>query len=76
MQQEIELLSDDRLESENGPATQGGFVDSHPGEEDLLDAYSRAVITAAEKVSISAALERMPPAPAKTANSHRLTGRM
>lgn len=53
MQQEIELLSDDRLESENGPATQGGFVDSHPGEEDLLDAYSRAVITAAEKVSPS-----------------------
>jgi S1-C subfamily serine protease len=53
MQQEIELLSDDRLQSENGQATRGGFVDSNSGDEDLMDAYSRAVIAAAEKVSPS-----------------------
>ena len=53
MQQEIELLSDDRLEPEDGQAARAGFVDSTPAEEDLMDAYSRAVITAAEKVSPS-----------------------
>jgi S1-C subfamily serine protease len=53
MQQEIELLSDGRLQSENEQATRGGFVDSNSGDEDLMDAYSRAVIAAAEKVSPS-----------------------
>src|SRR5678816_3708644 len=53
MQQEIELLSDDRLESENQPGTGGGFIDANSGDEDLMDAYSRAVIAAAEKVSPS-----------------------
>ena len=53
MQQEIELLSDGPLQSENGQATRGGFVDSNSGDELLMDAYSRAVITAAEKVSPS-----------------------
>ena len=53
MQQEIELLSDGGLQSENGQATRGGFVDSNSGDEDLMDAYSRAVIAAAERVSPS-----------------------
>jgi S1-C subfamily serine protease len=54
MQPEIELLSDDRLESENEQARRVGFVDATSvAEEDLMDAYSRAVIAAAEKVSPS-----------------------
>ena len=53
MQQEFELLSDDRLESEKRQAARSGFVDSNLGEEDLMDAYSRAVIAASEKVSPS-----------------------
>jgi S1-C subfamily serine protease len=53
MQQEFELLSDDRPESENQQATGGRFADANSGDEDLMDAYSRAVIAAAEKVSPS-----------------------
>ena len=52
MKQEIELLSDERFESEDPQATRDHLVHSEP-DEDLLDAYSRAVITAAEKVSPS-----------------------
>ncbi len=52
MQQEIELLSDERFQSED-PRTPGEYLaHSEPGEEPM-DAYSRAVITAAEKVSPS-----------------------
>src|SRR5229473_2732117 len=51
MQHEIELLSDERLESEDA-RTRDQLVHSEPGEEPM-DAYSRAVITAAEKVSPS-----------------------
>src|SRR5256885_13641687 len=52
MQQEIELLGDERFESEDSQATRDHLVHSEPDEE-LMDAYSRAVITAAEKVSPS-----------------------
>src|SRR5438309_11110605 len=57
MQQELELLSDDRLKSEDARTARDGVAQSEPAEalptEDLMDAYSRAVITAAEKVSPS-----------------------
>src|SRR5258705_1130865 len=51
MRREIELLNDERFESEAG-SSRGPLAQSQP-DEDLLDAYSRAVITAAEKVSPS-----------------------
>jgi S1-C subfamily serine protease len=52
MQQEIELLSDERFESEDARTTSANLAHSQP-DEDLMDAYSRAVITASEKVSPS-----------------------
>jgi S1-C subfamily serine protease len=52
MQQEIELLSDERFESADTPTTTDHLAHSEPSE-DLMDSYSRAVITAAEKVSPS-----------------------
>src|SRR5882724_776563 len=52
MQQEIELLSDERFETEDAPTTTDHLAHSEPGE-DLMDSYSRAVIAAAEKVSPS-----------------------
>src|SRR5256886_1198749 len=52
MQQQIELLSDERFESEDAPTTRDDLATPEP-PEDLMDAYSRAVITAAEKVSPS-----------------------
>ena len=52
MQREIELLTDQRLDSENSGTTENGTQQLQP-DEDLLDAYSRAVITAAEKISPS-----------------------
>jgi S1-C subfamily serine protease len=52
MQKEIELLSDERFGSEAAPTTTDGLAHSEPSE-DLMDSYSRAVITAAEKVSPS-----------------------
>ena len=52
MQQEIELLSDERFESEDARTTSAPLPHSQP-DEDLMDAYSRAVITASEKVSPS-----------------------
>jgi S1-C subfamily serine protease len=52
MRKEIEFLSDGKFEAENT-----GTTGQRPGhsetDEDLLDAYSRAVITAAERVSPS-----------------------
>src|SRR6266513_2204192 len=57
MKQEIELLSDEQFESENAPTTSGRLPHVQPDhaqpDEDLMDAYSRAVIAAAEKVSPS-----------------------
>ncbi|HWO02121.1 MAG TPA: trypsin-like peptidase domain-containing protein [Blastocatellia bacterium] len=52
MKHEIELLSDERFESEETRTTRDDLAHSETGE-DLLDAYSRAVITAAERVSPS-----------------------
>ena len=52
MQEGMELLNDERFESEDARTTRDHLVHSEPGE-DLMDAYSRAVITAAEKVSPS-----------------------
>ncbi|MCU1266236.1 MAG: HtrA2 peptidase [Acidobacteria bacterium] len=52
MQQEIELLSDERFASQNEETIKDHRAPSQP-DEDLLDAYSRAVITAAERVSPS-----------------------
>src|SRR3989449_4204418 len=52
MQQQIELLSDERFESEDTRTTRNDLATQEP-PEDLMDAYSRAVITAAEKVSPS-----------------------
>src|SRR6266567_3329459 len=52
MQQEIELLSDERFQSEDARTPGEYLAHSEPGEEPM-DAYSRAVITAAEKVSPS-----------------------
>ena len=51
MRREIELLNDERFESEAG-SNRAPLAQSQP-DEDLLDAYSRAVITAAESVSPS-----------------------
>jgi S1-C subfamily serine protease len=52
MQQEIELLADQRFESDDARTTSEHLVNSQ-ADEDLMDAYSRAVITAAEKASPS-----------------------
>jgi S1-C subfamily serine protease len=52
MWQEVEFLSDEKPEFEGGEAIRDRATQSEP-EEELLDAYSRAVITAAEKVSPS-----------------------
>src|SRR5712664_2602756 len=52
MLQELELLSDERSESQNQETIKDRPAHSQ-SDEDLMDAYSRAVITAAEKVSPS-----------------------
>src|SRR6266536_1089214 len=48
----IELLGDEPFESADARTTRDDLAHSEPAE-DLMDAYSRAVITAAEKVSPS-----------------------
>jgi len=52
MRREIELLNDERSEPEQAGSARPPLTQSR-SDEDLLDAYSRAVITAAEKVSPS-----------------------
>jgi S1-C subfamily serine protease len=52
MRAEIELLSDEQSKSTAVPSAGDHLAHSQP-DEDLMDAYSRAVITAAEKVSPS-----------------------
>jgi S1-C subfamily serine protease len=52
MQQEIELLKEERFDSDDARTTGGDLAPSEAAE-DVMDAYSRAVITAAEKVSPS-----------------------
>src|SRR2546430_14320180 len=52
MKHEMELLSDERFSSDSTQNTSEHAAHSET-DEDLMDAYSRAVITAAEKVSPS-----------------------
>jgi len=51
MRQTIELLGDDHLQAESALGARNGG--EHIPDDDLLDAYSRAVISAAERVSPS-----------------------
>src|SRR5262245_24508478 len=52
MLRELELLSAEESKSVDSDSSAGRLPVRH-GDEELLDAYSRAVITAAEKVSPS-----------------------
>src|SRR3989442_3598174 len=52
MLQELELLSDEQSEFQDARGDRDHLASSPPDEE-LLDAYSRAVISAAERVSPS-----------------------
>src|SRR6266404_323677 len=72
MQQEIELLSDERFQSEEARTTTDHVVPSEAGD-DIMDAYSRAVITAAEKVSPSVVyIEVQQPIRSRGGNAPRL----
>jgi S1-C subfamily serine protease len=52
MRQEIELLKDERFARDGAGSVKDSLTQPH-SDDDLMDAYSRAVITAAEKVSPS-----------------------
>ena len=72
MQQEIELLSDERFEFEDARTTRDDLAHSEP-PEDLVDAYSRAVSAAADKVSPSVVyVEVQQPSTSRRGNTPRM----
>jgi S1-C subfamily serine protease len=72
MRQEIEFLSDEQFESENAQTT-SDRVEHINADQDLMDAYSRAVISAAEKVSPSVVyIEIQQPLKTRRGNGPRL----
>src|SRR6266542_814121 len=72
MQQEIELLSDERFEA--GDARTARDHLGHPqADDDLMDAYSRAVLTADERVSPSVVyIEVHQPIKSRRENARRM----
>src|SRR5256712_9882178 len=72
MRREIELVNDERIESGDVRTTSDPLANAH-ADDDIMDAYSRAVITAAEKVSPSVYyLEVQQPAKSRRGNVPRM----